>query len=253
MNNEIAKLDFQGMNSIAEMFFKSGMFPNVQSQAQALVKIAAGQEMGLPPFFSMSGIHIIKGKAAPGAGIIASMIKASKKYNFKVIEHTNEKCKLEFFEDGESAGFEEFTIEMARQAGTQNIDKFPKNMLFARCISNGQKFYAPDIFLGSVYDPSELIDDTPPVDYFQLFKDCPNLEEFKILKQQVPVEMWLNVEFKDYTIQRFLELGGTPKKKEEGEVIQIQETQNYGTTPVKIVQPETPATNDGNTLSELPL
>ncbi len=167
MSNEIVKLDFQGMNSIAEMFFKSGMFPNVQSQAQALVKIAAGQEMGLPPFFSMSGIHIIKGKAAPGAGIIASMIKASKKYDYKVRELTDQKCRLEFFENGESVGEVEFTIEDAKRAMTQNIDKFPKNMLFARAISNGQKFYAADVFIGSVYDASELVDDTPPVDYFK--------------------------------------------------------------------------------------
>lgn len=45
----------------------------------------------------------------------------------------------------------------AAKAGTQNMGKFPRNMLFARCISNGVKWFCPDIFLGApVYTPEEL-------------------------------------------------------------------------------------------------
>jgi hypothetical protein len=37
------------------------------------------------------------------------------------------------------------------------MGKFPRNMLFARCISNGVKWFCPDIFLGApVYTPEEL-------------------------------------------------------------------------------------------------
>ena len=45
----------------------------------------------------------------------------------------------------------------AVKAGTKNMDKFPRNMLFARAMSNGQKWYCPDAFNGAtVYTPEEL-------------------------------------------------------------------------------------------------
>ncbi|RDT44717.1 hypothetical protein DXF87_27490, partial [Enterobacter roggenkampii] len=36
------------------------------------------------------------------------------------------------------------------------MDKFPKNMLFARAMSNGVKWFTPDVFSGPVYTPEEL-------------------------------------------------------------------------------------------------
>ena len=37
------------------------------------------------------------------------------------------------------------------------MGKFPRNMLFARSLSNGVKWFCPDIFLGApVYTPDEL-------------------------------------------------------------------------------------------------
>jgi hypothetical protein len=47
-------------------------------------------------------------------------------------------------------------MEDAKKAGTKNLDKFPKNMLFARAISNGVKWYTPDVFSGPVYVPEEM-------------------------------------------------------------------------------------------------
>jgi hypothetical protein len=36
------------------------------------------------------------------------------------------------------------------------MDKFPANMLFARAISNGVKWFTPDVFQGPVYVPEEM-------------------------------------------------------------------------------------------------
>jgi hypothetical protein len=48
----------------------------------------------------------------------------------------------------------------AAAAGLTNKDnwkKYPRNMLFARAISNGQKWYAPDVYNGvTVYTPDEM-------------------------------------------------------------------------------------------------
>ncbi|MEI6490074.1 MAG: hypothetical protein WCP52_13975 [Bacteroidota bacterium] len=132
------------------------MFTDIKSAAQAMVKIIAGQEIGIPPFASMSGIHIIQGKPTIGAGLIASSIKGSGKYDFRVVDHSEKICSIEFFQGKESLGISTFTIDDAKKAGTKNIDKFPKNMLFARAISNGVKFYTPDVFSGPVYTPEEM-------------------------------------------------------------------------------------------------
>lgn len=154
MNNEL--LPLRDIIDIANAFYASGMFQDVKSAAQAIVKIQAGQEIGIPPFAAMSGLHVIQGKTTIGGGIIASKVKASAKYDYKLLEKTDLICRIEFFEDGASVGIEKFTAEDAKRAGTQNMHKYPANMLFNRCISNGYKAFCPDVFYTSVYTPEEF-------------------------------------------------------------------------------------------------
>jgi hypothetical protein len=106
----------------------------------------------------MSGIHIIQGKPTIGAGIIASRVKGSGKYDYKVMQQDEKACSIDFYQGKDKIGNSTFTIEDAKKAGTKNIDKFPKNMLFARAISNGVKWFCPDVFSGPVYTPEEMID-----------------------------------------------------------------------------------------------
>jgi hypothetical protein len=142
--------------ALGRVFASSGYFQDAREAAQATVKILAGKELGLPPFASMTGIHIIKGKPALGANLIAARIKASGKYNYRIIEHTDQVCRIAFFEGGEQVGVSEFTLSDAKKAGTQNLDKFPKNMLFARALSNGGRWFTPDLFVTGVYTPEEM-------------------------------------------------------------------------------------------------
>lgn len=156
MKNELAPINTTDIMNISKAFYESGMFTDIKSAAQAMVKISAGAEMGIAPFASMSGIHIIQGKPTIGAGLMASSLKATGKYDYKVIESSEKKCSIDFYKGKELLGNSTFTIEDAKKAGTKNIDKFPKNMLFARAISNGVKFYTPDVFSGPVYTPEEF-------------------------------------------------------------------------------------------------
>jgi hypothetical protein len=142
--------------SIGKAFAESGMFADTKSAAQAIVKIQAGQEIGIPPFAAMTGIHIIQGKPTIGAGLIASRVKGSGKYDYKVIQQDEKICSIDFYQGVNKIGNSAFTIEDAKKAGTKNLDKFPKNMLFARAISNGVKWFCPDVFSGPVYVPQEM-------------------------------------------------------------------------------------------------
>lgn len=161
MSTEIVKSNQMPVSEImtmAKTFAESGMFTDTKQMAQAFVKIQAGQEIGVPPFAAMSGIHIIQGKPTMGAGLIASTVKGSGKYDYKVKEMTDKVCSIDFYQGKEMIGNSTFTIEDAKKALTKNIDKFPKNMLFARAISNGVKWFCPDVFSGPVYVPEEMPD-----------------------------------------------------------------------------------------------
>ena len=151
---------------LGAILVKSGFFADVRQEAQAVVKVLAGQELGFGPVASMTGIHIIKGKPAVGAGLMAAAVKRSGKYNYRIQELTDRVCSIEFLEHSEnrweSVGISTFTWADAQKAGTQNLQKFPRNMLFARAMSNGAKWFCPDLFGGPIYTPEEL--GTIPVD-----------------------------------------------------------------------------------------
>ena len=153
----IAVRDMNDLERLGHVLASSGYFTDAREAAQCSVKVLAGLEMGFGAFASMSGIHLISGKPTISANLMAARVKNSGKYDYRVREMTPTVCRLEFFQGSESIGVSEFTIEDAKKAGTKNLDKFPRNMLFARAMSNGTRWYCPDVFLGStVYTPEEL-------------------------------------------------------------------------------------------------
>jgi hypothetical protein len=163
-NNMLMKLEPQNLaelENVAEIFAKSGLFTDARQMAQAFVKIMAGRELGFGAFASMNGINIIQGKPAMGANLIAAAIKRhpSPRYDYRVITLTNDECVLDFYQDGVKVGESSFTkadAAVAKLASKDNWSKNPRNMLFARAISNGARWYCPDVFGGPVYTPDEM-------------------------------------------------------------------------------------------------
>lgn len=141
---------------IASIFAASGFFADTKAAAQCVVKIMAGRELGFGPFASMQGIHVIQGKVALSANLIAAAIKRSGKYNYRVLEMTASAVEIAYYEWGEEIGKSRFTEDDAGKASTKNMQAYPRNMLFARAMSNGAKWYCSDIFAGGVYTPDEL-------------------------------------------------------------------------------------------------
>ena len=162
---------FDKMQSAAMVLAKSGYFTDVKSEAQAIVKVMAGAELGLPPFASMSGIYIIQGKPVIGANVMATLVKNDRRYDYHVRVCDNKICTLEWFENGKRVGESNFTIEEANAAGLTGKDnwrKWTSDMLFARALSRGARRYAPGIFGGSpVYTPDEMGADIDPDGYVE--------------------------------------------------------------------------------------
>lgn len=183
----VTKSELEVSQMMASQFFESGLFPDIKAAAQAWVKIQAGSELNIQPFASLTGIHIIKGKPTLSSNAIAALIKSHPDCDYIVEELTDEKCTLSALHrkttrvpvyeiitnsEGEKQAFatdrftnEEtwtqsishtFTLEDARKAGTTNLQKFPRNMLFARCISNLAKWEFPHISFAPIYTPEEM-------------------------------------------------------------------------------------------------
>jgi hypothetical protein len=144
---------------LGKILAESGYFADARQMAQAAVKVLAGQELGLGPIAAMTGVHIVQGKVTIGANLIAALIRKSGKYDYRIVEHTDQICRIVFYADGEQIGESAFSIEDAKRAGllkTGPWTQHPRNMLFARALSNGAKWHAPDVFAGPIYTPDEL-------------------------------------------------------------------------------------------------
>jgi hypothetical protein len=145
---------------LGEVFAKSGWFKDSTDPAKAVVKIIAGRELGLGPMASMVGINIIEGKPALSANLLATQVKRHPAYDFIPREITDTQARIEFFQNGELIGTSEFTMadaERAGIAGKQNFKRYPKAMLFARALSQGVRWYCPDVTAGApAYVPEEL-------------------------------------------------------------------------------------------------
>lgn len=150
--------------NLGQVLASSGMFTDVRTQAQAVVKILAGRELGIGPILALTKIYMVKGKVTLAAEVMAGLIKKSGEYNYVIVKHDNNQCFLSFqqkhsvdnkwVEIGQSV----FTMADAQKAGVAdgvNWKQYPRNMLFARAISNGARWYCPHIIAGA-YTPEEM-------------------------------------------------------------------------------------------------
>lgn len=146
--------------AIGSIFAESKMFPDIKTQAQAMVKILAGKELNLSPFESMASIYLVNGKLALTSKAMAALIKRSKKYDYKVEKLDDVECVISFSNGETEIGKSSFTSKDAAKAGLINKDNwknFPRNMLFARALSNGCRWFCPDVISG-YYIAEELED-----------------------------------------------------------------------------------------------
>lgn len=174
-NSLVVYEQFEMIQRASMALYRSGYWSDAKSEAQAIVKVMAGAELGLPPFASMSGIHIVQGKPVIGANLIAALVKNDPRYDYRVKRADNEACVIVWYENGQAVGESSFTRKEAADGKVDSsYDKdtkswkvkptwnaYPSDMLFARAISRGARRYAPGIFGGApVYTPDEMGVDT---------------------------------------------------------------------------------------------
>lgn len=151
---------------LGSLLAASGYFKDAEDVAKAAVKIMAGEELGIPPVAAMMGINVIKGKTSLSANLMAASLRRHG-YDYRIVRLDNQGCLIKFLgklENGkrEELGVSEFTEADAKAAllvGKEGdmYKKFPRNMFFGRAMSNGVKWYTPEVTSGiPIYTPEEL-------------------------------------------------------------------------------------------------
>lgn len=176
----IIPANIEDLQRVARMCAESKFFQNSTDLAKACVTIEAGAELGLPPVVSLTGINIIKGRVTLSANTMAACMKRAG-YKLKT-RFAPDSCAITVIDpDGEELGVSEFSLADAKRAGLSggNWQKYPRNMLFARAVSNAARWFAPEVLTG-VYTPEELGD----TDFEEAPAPAPEIVEAEVVPNE---------------------------------------------------------------------
>ena len=156
---DLAMRPLSELQELGKVFYESGMFPDIRSAAQAIVKIQAGSELGFSPIYSMAKIYIVKGRVMVGAEALGAMVKRSGRYDYRVIKLTDTECELMFTDNGQDVYHSRFTMEDARRADLVQPNsgwyKWPRAMLMSKALSQGARIVCPHMISGA-YVPEDF-------------------------------------------------------------------------------------------------
>jgi hypothetical protein len=149
---------------LAKVFAASGLFGRSGNQetqvAECAIRLMAGMEANFSPFASVTGIHIINGRPAFSANLLAQAVRRHPAYDYRVMEKSSTVCRIRFLANGETLGEEVFTIEMAERAQllkNPTWKAYPEAMLFSRALTAGMRTHCPDALGGhTAYTSEEL-------------------------------------------------------------------------------------------------
>jgi hypothetical protein len=161
---------FRMQQRMARLFFQSGLFADIKGKSEAdaiaaaFTKIAIGESMGFTPAESMQGIDIVQGRPTIGASLRAARMQRAG-FSWQFLRFDDKGCELKVYgPTGVELGVCSFTHEDAARSGLvgkDNYKKNPKNMYFARCITNAQRWYAPGCLSADILSTEEAVDLEP--------------------------------------------------------------------------------------------
>jgi hypothetical protein len=156
MSNQL--MTMQDKESMAMALCKSGLF-GLKDQSQALALMALCEAEGLHPAHAVRDYHIVQGRPAMKAdAMLARFQNAGGSVNWT---HYSDDRVTGVFSHAQGGSITvTWTIEQAKKIGLTGKDNwrnYPRNMLRARCISEGVRAIYPGIAVG-VYTPEEIRD-----------------------------------------------------------------------------------------------
>lgn len=157
-----ALIPFEHQMSLASAFAKSGLF-GVKTPEQALALMAICEADGLHPAKAVQEYHIINGRPALRADAMLARFQTAGG-SVRWGEYTDQRVVGTFSHPQGGSVEVAWTVDMATAAGlTKNPTwrSYPRQMLRARCISEGIRTVFPGVVVGT-YTPEEAEDMAPP-------------------------------------------------------------------------------------------
>lgn len=175
-NKDLVETKLGDFKSIEEMkkwataIIDSGLLPNnIDIPEQVITIVQHGKEIGLTPHIALNNIHVIAGRPVISSSMLGAMLK---KHGVEwIIEEDfvdaddNKRTTYKFFWKSkitETVLDTKFSItwnqmELAGYTEKQNWQKYPKEMMRARCLTYAVRALFPEIFLG-LYSDVEIND-----------------------------------------------------------------------------------------------
>jgi hypothetical protein len=167
----MSEAEIQRTWRVAKALAASRFFKDARQAEAAFAKILLGRDLGLSPTEAMSALHVFDGKVEASADFHATRVKKSDVYDYSVAfefeDDEVQACAITFYgpqrgEPWAELGVSRFSLIDAERAGLlkkDNWKNYPRNMLFARAMSNGVAWFCPEVMGGQrVYAPGEAQD-----------------------------------------------------------------------------------------------
>jgi len=108
---------------------------------------------------------------------LAAMVQRSGIYAYQIKESTDQKCIIEFYQNGQILGESEFSWADAERAGlpkfNEQYKRYPKAMLYNRAMAQGVRMYCPSVSFGPIYEMTEIEDIAAHEDNMPDMPDIP--------------------------------------------------------------------------------
>jgi hypothetical protein len=155
-----AIIPFDEVRQMGQIMAQSKLF-GIQNEAQAIALMLLCQSENLHPATAMRDYHLIQGRPALKADAMLARFQAAGG-KVKWLAYTDEKVEAVFTHPAGDAITVEWTPQRAAKAQIKNDmhNKYPRQMLKARCISEGIRAIYPGVLSG-LYAPEELQDIAP--------------------------------------------------------------------------------------------
>ena len=164
MGNELQLIptneEMQTYERIAEQASKSGFFGKLGGPAGIFSIALYARELGQPPMQMLcGGMHNIMGKVEIAPVTMNGMIRKAG-HLLKIAESSDQKCTIKGIRNDTKEEYScTYSIDDAKRAGLVKAgsgwEKFPSDMLFARCLSRLARRLFPDV-IGPSYVEGEI-------------------------------------------------------------------------------------------------
>lgn len=205
MSNAMQMVPVGDIERMAQAVAASKLF-GVQNVEQAMSLMLIAQAEGMHPAIAARDYHVIQGRPALKADAMLARFQAAGG-KVKWTAYTDEKVSGTFSHPAGGEVTIDWDMKRAKAAGLEGKDnwkKYPRQMLRARCISEGVRTVSPGVTSG-LYTPEE-IQDAP-----ERFMGTAEIVESASITKEQAAELRALVETSTVTEADILNQGGVSK------------------------------------------